>query len=353
MKRSNLKSPIEPSNSSFPVLPSLQNPNVRRRVSFGRKEVHEFEVENLFSQDKPDTNTSRVSLGESMELTCMDNYNKVPLFMHDQLQADNNQSVPIAQVQCGREIPVLHPVRAPLLEKQSQSNIQAPSEHVYEDHKTFDKTDESIPILNISNQHSLVNKAHSLPNTFDENINCRPEVSMELTEINVVNADEFINQEIEQPARLTPHHPFNGTSRMSWLNYSQINYVEKVDESIQTTLNDTPISFLKCNGLTISMMLPTTEKADRRRYEKYLVYRASIIKLRPIVDMLQKQNLELETNKSDLEKKYSEKVIYLDNVKGRLAIAKAKVETKRNTIQLDIQARLQVVKDKFRSIDKY
>ena len=58
-----LKSPTEYGDDPIPIPPSTQGlTNVRRRVSFGPQQIHEFSVETTYSQGTTDSNLAAYSL---------------------------------------------------------------------------------------------------------------------------------------------------------------------------------------------------------------------------------------------------------------------------------------------------
>ena len=135
---------------------------------------------------------------------------------------------------------------------------------------------------------------------------------------------------------------------MSWLNYSQNNFFNKVDESTQTVLNDSPIttSILKCNSLfDIALHLPTTEHVDKLRYERYLDNKRKIAILLPEVSKLQQEVDALTLKKDELEKKYSEEITQVRILKQKLSDTKAAIRDRRAAIQLDVTARLKSLKN--------
>ena len=136
---------------------------------------------------------------------------------------------------------------------------------------------------------------------------------------------------------------------MSYQNYSENSLINRVDESVQTTFNESPICLPKYKAtlLNISIPLPTRNKVDERRYKQYLEYRESIKLLRPIVAKKRTKLLELQAKKVDLERRYEEEVTVVSNLKDKLAIAKARLREKRDAIQLNVASRLQILQEKF------
>ena len=163
---------------------------------------------------------------------------------------------------------------------------------------------------------------------------------------------DILHEETVQPAHLSPQHNFNASSRMSWQsykNYSENSLIDKVDESVQTTFNESPICLSKYKPtlLNISIPLPTRDKVDERRYKQYLEYRESIKRLRPIVAKKRARILELKSKKVDLERRCEEEEFVVNNLKEKLVTAKACLKEKRDAIQLDVMSRLQILQEKF------
>ena len=160
---------------------------------------------------------------------------------------------------------------------------------------------------------------------------------------------DILQEETMQPAHLSPHYQFNASSRMSYQNYCENSLIDKVDESVQTTFNESPICLSKYKPtlLNISIPLPTRDKLDERRYKQYLEYRESIKRLRLIVAKKRTIILELQAKKEDLEKRYEEEEIVVNNLRENLFTAKARLRGKRDAIQLDVMSRLHILKEKF------
>ena len=134
---------------------------------------------------------------------------------------------------------------------------------------------------------------------------------------------------------------------MSWLNYSQNNVIDKVDESAQTTLNDSPItcSILKSvASINFAFRLPSTEQFDKIRYEQYLDYKRKISKLHPQVAQLLQEVEALTATKETLQNTYSDEVTQIDILKKKIADTKSAIRDRRAAIQLDVTSRLQGIK---------